>query len=298
MRPVAHECNGIVIVESLRADERDTAERLHQTLASSAASDGRYHGLFLRRKHVGTQDELFRELAAVRDQCALPRPPLRPILHFEIHGAESGMQLHPSGEFVPWGSLYQSLCDINRATEGQLEITLGTCKGAYIIDNVNAPDPAPFWGVLAPLENVTNLTIESFFATYYETLLETRDGSEALTRAREDFVGGLPEFQYITSREIFVTAVADLLAESWTEAGQDRLIEMALMRDDADPYATLDVGRRIRARRKIPEIIESRFLEDRQAFFMKGCDAQGRHLSGVEWDDVIEIAQRRSQPRG
>ncbi len=97
MRRVGQECNGIIILESL-GEERDTAARLQQTLEGVVATEPRWERLFVRRTRISSRADLLRELTAVRDAFLRGTPhPLRPMVHFEMHGDEDGIGLQPSG---------------------------------------------------------------------------------------------------------------------------------------------------------------------------------------------------------
>ncbi len=291
MRPVGQECNGLVILESLAEIERPTAERLERSVQEAIASNSRLEGLFIRRRRIRTRDDLIREFAAMQEACTSGHPhPLRPLLHLEMHGNAEGVRL-PSGELISWRSVYEQFAGVNRATVGQLQVSLGVCFGVYIIDLVNPPAPAPFWGAVGPTDEIWDSSVEKFFTQYFAELFRGFDGTAALDRAEACLSEDAGKFHYFSGRQIFHGAYTQLLAKSLSTSGRNAMVDGALRgRDPQDQYAHLDIGRRLRAKDQLLPVLERSFRQDREQFFMTGYDDDGGHRSGVEWEDVLEDA--------
>ena len=298
MRRVGQECNGLVILESLAEGERPTAERLELSVRKAIDGHPRLDGLFVRRRQIRTREDLLGEFAAMQEACTSGRPhPLRPLLHLEMHGHEEGVRLEPSGELVPWKSVYDDFVNVNRATAGQLQVSLGVCSGAYIIDLINPPDPAPFWGALGATDAVWDSSVERFFTEYFAELFRGFDGTAAFDRAERCLSEDAGKFHYFSGRQIFHGAYTQLLAKSLTASGLDEMVDSALRgRDPQDPYAHLDIGRRLRAKDQLLPVFERNFRLERERFFMTGYEDDGTHRSGVEWEDVLEDALALVEP--
>src|SRR5438552_18637966 len=89
--------NGLVIVESLRSDERKTGKYLHDDLSAFCLAQK----FDLQLLQISTAAE-FRKIMELLTVAA--RKGFRPIVHLEIHGRDdrAGLVFDPSGDFMPW----------------------------------------------------------------------------------------------------------------------------------------------------------------------------------------------------
>lgn len=127
-----------------------------------------------------------------------------PILHFEIHGDNGGNGLVTScGQLVTIEHVGDQLRKINVETGCNLLITLGVCKGLYLLFNMLLSRPMPFIGAIGSFDILINNDIYLRYYEFYDSFFRTFDigtAYVALQNANPDIPSS---YRYIAADEVF-----------------------------------------------------------------------------------------------
>jgi len=106
-----------------------------------------------------------------------------PIVHLELHGHrnENSVVLR-NGDEVDWEYLVHEFEDINYLCGLNLVVFLGACFGINILKAVVPSKRAPFYGLLAPNDEVGYYDLTVTYKTFYESLFNTRNFSTAIDK--------------------------------------------------------------------------------------------------------------------
>lgn len=173
MKPDSMVFDSIVIIESLREEDRKTGTSLHRNLAPLASS----RGVSLAHHTVQTAEELIRVVEQVTRDVASKSS--RPVLHIEVHGSEDAIRL-ASGEVLAWEDLRSSLTALNVATRLNLLVVLAACSGAHLARVIHPTQRAPVWAVIGPTIKVFDGDLERQVLQFYRAFLKSLDGRVAL----------------------------------------------------------------------------------------------------------------------
>ena len=168
--------NMIVVIESLRTDDRKTGRALRDDLEIIALPYG--NNLQIHYKTVQGADEvefLLQELYGYVSLCGRA-----PILHIECHGDADGIQL-ADGSLMSWSRLKPLLVNINLASRMNLFLVMACCYGGYFAAECRYSEPVPFAWILGPGREIYPDPLLALSGAFYAELLKTRDVTEALT---------------------------------------------------------------------------------------------------------------------
>jgi hypothetical protein len=126
---------------------------------------------------VVTKEEFLSRLQYVQDKYITQGH--CPILHFETHGDDSGLELG-SGERIAWEELREPLTRMNEVVGVNLLIVSALCNGAHLSTVLNPTMPAPAWGVIGPRNDVKAGPLREAMAEFYRVLFSTLDVRRAM----------------------------------------------------------------------------------------------------------------------
>lgn len=153
----------IYILESLRSGDKKTGQDLKDNLRQIwyeqdiTDFDCQYYEVF-------NSNGLESLLERIKDEILKENK--IPIIQFECHGSESGIQL-ASSELINWKDLFNHLRPINIASWNLLLLTLSMCNGDCVIRYIDPAQRAPFRAVIGPTGNVLPCTLENSWCTFY-----------------------------------------------------------------------------------------------------------------------------------
>lgn len=168
------EYNALIVVQSLPIDEKQTGKLLFDDIIARFCD---WDGILAYFKTPYDRHDFFslmQELAQAVSQRAH-----KPILHFEIHGNESGLGL-ASGEIVEWNELAALLRPINISLKNGLLLTLAVCKGISGYQMFDFNQPAPVWAIVGPKNKIGDTTLLTDFTEFYTHLLGYKDIQSAI----------------------------------------------------------------------------------------------------------------------
>jgi hypothetical protein len=255
--------NQILIIDSIPADELNTARRLYDDVSARAVlfDDSPAVGFFRIESGRDFLDLLGHLARAVRELGNYP------ILHVECHGGERGLTF-ADGSFVDWLQMKPRLIDLNIAMQLNLLVVVAACVGSAITYTVTNVDRAPLWGLIGPVRNVRPNELEGPLLAFYETLLRTHSARAALDALHRALPGS---YVFRSSEAIFQFVWDKYQAEAETpEQRLRRAADLhARMPDFPNKPSVAQIADLFRV--KNPEF----FRTFRQRFFM--CDLFPEH---------------------
>lgn len=215
--------NKIYVIESLFPKETKTGENLFNDLLRWKVEQLDY--LNAEYIPVKNRTEFFEFIETVKNEVQNDR--ILPFLHFEIHGSteKDGLVLN-SNELITWLELANRFREINILTKHNLVVSLATCFGAYLYQEIRPVDKAPFWGFIAPWEEVNPIDIEVNFNSFFDTLLSTSDFNYAVTKLNEE--NDLPyQYHFYNAEMVFERILEKYEEESYSpENYNNRVINL------------------------------------------------------------------------
>lgn len=191
--------NKIYVVESLSTNETRTGENLYNDLLRWKVEQNEH--LESQLLQVDNRNDFFSSLETIKNE--ITDDGKLPFIHLEIHGSidKNGLVLN-SGKLVTWLELANRFREINLLTNHNLVVSLATCFGAYIYREMRLTDTAPFWGFVAPWEEVETGDVEISFNSFFDTLLNLFDFNKAIKSLNES--NQLPyRYHFYNAEEVF-----------------------------------------------------------------------------------------------
>lgn len=110
-----------------------------------------------------------------------------PIIHLEMHGHENknSVVLNNRQE-VKWNYLIKRFEEINVLTQLNLVVFLGACFGLNILKVFGPSSRAPFFGLLAPHQEIPPTTLSKYYKTFYKELFASNNFTTAIDRVKEE----------------------------------------------------------------------------------------------------------------
>lgn len=214
-----------------------------------------------------------------------------PILHIESHGTPQGLEV--GSESISWAELKPYFTDVNLNSKLNLFVCLAACSGAHMIQVVTPIERAPVWGIVGPRELIGELEMAEDFRRFYETLIEERDGSLALSRLfGERGVGG--PYQFIPAEEFFMEVWKNYRGEQNTPARiatRARAIATDLQAKGVDATSPLAVVEERVTRMLNDEALQGRLFKDNywSPFFMVDLYADNARRFPMSYRDVCPV---------
>lgn len=206
--------NKIIVIESLDPNERHTGKELYDDLI--ARMPYLHSELLADYKKVNTLKEWDALMNDILTECN--NTGNIPILHLEIHGEGSGKGLvTSSNELIPLEHVGNQFRDINVATGCNLFITLGVCKGLYLLFNMHMNKPMPFIGAVGSFDTMLNSDIYIRYYDFYDTFFRTLDIASAyvaLQKANPDLDS---KYRYMPADELFYKNYQEYLNKQCTD---------------------------------------------------------------------------------
>ncbi|UYZ58144.1 hypothetical protein [Hymenobacter latericus] len=220
--------NTIIVIESLPQKERTGQELVNSILGRRAEQ----HGFLCGYCNVYSAEDFIGALEEVKSGAK--EDGFLPIIHIEAHGSNQGLEME-SGEVITWNILGLHLRHINTLTKNNLLVVLGACYGIEIWQQITVITRAPFWGVLAPLEKVSEATAHESFVNFYEKITDPKfDDFVEAVRAMNQFIDP-PVFQFIDSQELFDLAWKSFKEEFDTEQKINLMVDYLIENGNVHP---------------------------------------------------------------
>jgi hypothetical protein len=174
-------CNSVIWLTSLPDYELGPTRRMVEDLESFIAiiSIGFQHIQITSAAHLKSLLEEF--------SCHASENGMRPLLHFDMHGnKDKGLYISQSSEYCSWDDIYCSLQVLNQATGNNLVVIGATRFGLRSIMPIRLDEPAPFFVLLAPEEEVSVGFLEDNSVRFYRDLFASGSLDAAYSRYLSD----------------------------------------------------------------------------------------------------------------
>lgn len=192
--------NKIYVIESLDPNERHTGKELYDDLI--ARMPYIHSELKVDYKEVNTLQEWDTLMGDILDECI--NAGIIPILHLEIHGESSGKGLVTnSKELISLEHVGNQFREINIATGCNLFLTLGVCKGLYLLFNMHMDKPMPFIGAIGSFDSILNYDIYIRYYDFYDTFFRSLDIASAYVALQKANPALDSKYRYMPADEIF-----------------------------------------------------------------------------------------------
>jgi len=128
-----------------------------------------------------------------------------PIIHFEMHGDENGLQVS-NNEIISWQEIQFFLLQLNGICRNNLFVSMATCKGGYIHKAINPSMWTPFWGFMGPFEEVIDAEILANYSPFYDEFLQSGSFNDAVTALHAANPVGYSRFRFHNTEYMFQKA--------------------------------------------------------------------------------------------
>lgn len=192
--------NTLYIIESLREGDLKTGYSLFEDLKLQEYVHEHVRVEYKEPKSSGEWDAV---MSNILNDCK--EQEIYPIIHLEVHGEEYGIELS-NGDVVSRDIVGEQLRQINIVTGCNLFLTMGVCKGLYVLFNTQLDLPMPFCGAVGSFAKLVAGDIQLRYAEFYETFFRTFDITQAFiqlmkveTAVSEEYT----QYKYIHIDEVF-----------------------------------------------------------------------------------------------
>lgn len=168
--------NAIYVLESLREGELKTGQDLYDSVVLPACSE-LFEGPYTEFAVIPNERELHAKLSVIA--YAARHGNHLPVIHFEAHGDESGIEL-ADGSSISWRSLVLRLAEINQACRMNLVVVAMACNGWGLTYALMPSDRAPVFMLVGPPDNILAANILVATKAFYGALIKYMDVNRAL----------------------------------------------------------------------------------------------------------------------
>jgi hypothetical protein len=152
----------LIIIESLKKEEKQTGEILHDETIKYK----KFQEAVLSSSLIKVKSKL-EFIESLRNICKrVENDKLYPILHIETHGSLNGFHLS-NGEEISWEELFEETRKINLLLKNSIMINLSMCYGMSMIAKINPDERAPFRAIVGTARPISwQLLLQSFEIFY------------------------------------------------------------------------------------------------------------------------------------
>lgn len=239
--------NKIYVIETLNENEKQTGKELYDDLLRRSTYR---HGWFdSSHEFAYNKKQLFNALTRIKYDAMGGK--IFPFIHIEGHGNPTGLQIGKGKTrgIVKWEDLALEFQKINVATKNNLMLSVATCFGCNIYKGISISERSPFFGFIAPLEEVSFGEIADGYNAFFDRIINTTEFDDAVLTLRDAFDGRAPRFTYVHCETLF-RRVADNMLEAWRDPieGKKSLLEL-ITRSLSNVH--------VRLRYSIPQIVDN-----------------------------------------
>ena len=275
--------NKVWVIESLRPGDRETGKTLYNDVLLPIS--GREPDLAVEIACPTDRESFFNVLSGVeRDANA----GVFSMIHFECHGSKKGLQL-TNLDFVSWSQLRDALIRINTASRLNTIIVVAACNGIHLINVSTRLDRAPFWAVIGPVEEISDLAMKRDFAAFYDTFFHSLNGDDAINALNRGGSGPVRAYQFRSSAGLFMRAYITYHQTHCIGKGRKVRLEALVTEAMKDPASRSKGVNWVRKRLKV-ELAKERkhFMKFKNRFFMIDKFRENSNRFSMSYDDVIE----------
>lgn len=210
--------NGLIIFDSLGADDLQTGRRLCTEITGYSAGIGRSG--YCTRYETHNISAFHACMMATAQECKSGI--LKPILHFECHGDErKGLYFPSSNEYMPWDVLRDYISDLNRMTKNCCGVVMAACHGAAVTQQLLISSPSPFNILIAANVEMQAKSFDDNMSQFYRILAYNGDLQTAMASLP-------PEMEVTFAAEWFYKTFGSYLAHKHTQKEINDIVSKVL----------------------------------------------------------------------
>lgn len=187
---------GLVIIQSLKRDEKQTGQILHDELIKYKKFQEPNLSSFFY--DIKSKKEFIQVLKSILYK--VKNKGLHPIVHIEMHGNEDGIQTN-NMEIISWQTIIPLLREINILMRNYLVVSLGVCHGVNIISQINPLQRAPFRSIIGVINSINQIELMSSFEELYDNYFFSFKINETIKSINQKLKG--VKFHHIFSEYCF-----------------------------------------------------------------------------------------------
>lgn len=189
--------NAIFIIDCLSERDLQTGRsrlrELHDLLLARDPERFEYNKNFARRFEASSAARFAECFAEISSGCELG---IRPIIFIDAHGhCEKGLGT-PSGEYIGWDKLLNSLDSVNQRTGGELTVIVAACHSMKAVEKLSHQKRLPFafyYGYSSEVKaGVVNKETELIYKSFFN------DGGQRVLDATSLQLKSFSEYDYVT----------------------------------------------------------------------------------------------------
>ena len=193
---------GLIIFDSLGPNDFQTGEKLFEDLKLKTYLNNSFLVYYKRIGNLETLDEV---LNWIKNQIHLKL--IYPLIHFEAHGNENGMQFN-TNQSIEWIDLLCRLRELNILLINNLIVSMSMCKGASLIYKIDYYDRAPFKVLIGPDFSLKAGELYEGFYSFYDSFFFGYDFNKAFEIMSMNIEKMNGDLAMITSSTCFDTYTA------------------------------------------------------------------------------------------
>lgn len=189
--------NAIFIIDCLSERDLQTGlsrlRELHDLLLARDPERFEYNKNFAHRFEAGSATKFAECFEEITGACELG---IRPIIFIDAHGhSEKGLGT-PSGEFIGWDELLDSLDSVTQRTGGELTVIVAACHSMKAVENLSLQKRLPFAFYYGYSSEVKAGVVDKETEVIYESLFN--DGGRAVLNATSLQLKSFSEYDHVT----------------------------------------------------------------------------------------------------
>lgn len=275
--------NKVWVIESLHDDDRETGKSLYNNVLLPIS---------LREKKWTTEiacprdrDGFFKALSDIETEA---NTGTYPIIHLECHGSKKGLELS-NYDFITWPELRDALIRINIASQLNTIIIVAACNGIYLINASTQLDRAPFWAVIGPIDEISDLALKRDFSAFYETFFQNFSGDDAINALNKGVSFSERIYHFRSAPAIFKQAYVKYHKTNCIGKGKkirlEALVTEAMKVPDISSKGVTWARKHIKA--ELSKDLKH-FIKFKNQFFMIDMFPNNEQRFSLSYDDLME----------
>lgn len=269
--------NKVYVIQSLREGERRTGEDLLDAFQYQLLEKGPYHSEIIDVQNKNDFIMCLKEIATKAQQGESP------ILHLEIHGASTGLEL-TNGDFLPWQEVADAIRPINIGCRNNLLVTLAVCSGSHLWTTHDIKRPAAFFGLIGATGTLFDTEIVPLFASFYRLMLVTDKHDEAIKGLLDANLKSGAKFQFQVSENLFLEEIQSI---------NNRTLDYDRFSQFQGKSPSREERRRNQKQHKknVLKVVRTEFYKFKRIFFMEDLYPENRERFNFSYEDTLGFSQ-------
>lgn len=284
--------NRIYVIQSIPANEIQTGERVFEdSIYYKILQNPELSGEVL---NITERSLFFYHLGRIAKRSkALGE---NPVLHFELHGDEHGIELSDKS-YIEWREVADLIREINVVCRNNLFITMAACNGVYLSKIIDAHERSPFWGLFGPDGIIKVREILQHFPRFYELFLANPSADTAFRYLNEQVLTSKSRFILINSEHLFLSAYSEHASRYKTDeeirANAKRIINSSEKFGSEPRYIRKREIKRVTS--DLPTVLRNYYQKTKRHFFMEDLYPENASRFNVTYEEMRDYLDRKNR---